>query len=103
MHLPELKPSNRSREYYSYSETLRAEVVKSFLFKGITSHRELDATILGLNPDITKGFESMNILHYLGLKKNFKNLFYGFGIDEAIEILKKDNQDFQTIIQLLKV
>ena len=103
MHLPELKLSNRSREYYSYSETLRAEVVKSFLFKNITNHRELDASILGLDSNITKGFESMNILHYLGLKKNFKNLFYGFKFDEAIEILKKSNQDFKTIIKLLEV
>ena len=41
-----------------------ANVVKAWLFDGLT-HRQIDDEILGL--DITKGFQSMGVLHFLGL------------------------------------
>jgi len=102
MRIPKLKPSNRSGEYYSYSKGVRAKIFEFFLFKGITKHRELDEKVLNLNSTQTKGFESMNILHYIGLKKDFKNLFLEISVREAISILEKDTQDFTELIEHLE-
>ena len=43
----------------------------------------------------------MDILHYLGLKKEFKGIFEGMEVPEAIELMKNDSQDFTYIIEFL--
>lgn len=43
----------------------------------------------------------MGVLHYLGLKKEFKGLFLGMNREAAIEQLAADHQDFRFIIELL--
>ena len=100
--IPELKKEKRSTEINRASETQISSIIKGWLFtqKGF---RELDEEILNLNRNETKGFHSMAICHYLGLKEEFKGIFEDLGIDKAIELLEKDSQDFTKIISYLKL
>ena len=71
--------------------------VGQWLFRDDVGHREMDSEILGLDPSISKGWQSMGVLHYLGPKAVQ-------GRDErreATELLAADNQDFRFIIELL--
>ena len=86
MKFPPIERTTRYREYNSYHLFLRAKVVYSYLFEGL-SNRALDKEILGLNPEKSKGWQSMGILHFLGLKNSHKNIFNGVDIDSAIECL----------------
>jgi 5-methylcytosine-specific restriction enzyme A len=102
MEIPTLKPSRRPREYDSYPADLRATVVRSFLFEG-QSHRTLDHEVLGLNSEKTNGFQSMNVLHYLGLIDDFKGLFADRTEAFAIEALNSNDQDFGRILECLSL
>lgn len=97
MNIPKLSPSNRIREYKSYSNELRSKVVKAWLFSNKT-HRELDEELLGFDRDLSRGYQSMGILHYLGLKADFHGLFINISEADAINELNSDNQDFSQII-----
>ena len=44
----------------------------------------------------------MGVLHCLGLNKEFKGVFKGVEISEAINAMKADSQDFSEIIQFLE-
>ena len=44
----------------------------------------------------------MGVLHYLGLKKEFKGIFHNSDLNQAISDLKSDEQDFSFIIELLE-
>ena len=96
--IPKLQPSGRSREYKDYSLLERSKVVKDFLFNG-EGHRQLDKKILGLDPKITKGFQSMGILHYLGLKKPFSGIFNNLTIADVSRLLTTDFQNFDLILE----
>ncbi|WP_416688333.1 MutH/Sau3AI family endonuclease [Candidatus Pseudothioglobus sp. Uisw_041] len=96
--IPKLQPSGREREFIKYELSVRSNIVKDFLFKGI-SHRELDENILGLDPTKSKGFQSMGILHYLGLKKPFSELFYNLSLERVNELLTEDFQDFDQVLE----
>lgn len=101
MKIPELKCSSRAREYNSYSESQRSAVVKAWLFDGMT-HREMDREILHLDSEHSHGFQSMGILHYIGLNKEFHGLFKGMAIEEAVRILEETgNPAYQEIIRIL--
>lgn len=97
--IPRLSPSDRSREYRLYHEDLRDKVIYYYLFKGM-SHRWIDENILDLNAEISKGYQAMGILRYLGLKEEHKGLFENANELEAIEILKKD-KDYGEIANAL--
>ncbi len=99
--LPELKPSARSREFNIYSDPQRSEVIKQWILYG-TAHRKLDEKVLGLDPVYSRGFQSMGILHYLGLKKEYQGIFTGKELEEAIIELEEDGQDFNQILFYLK-
>ena len=99
MIVPKLKPSGRDREFLKYNNKQRSEVVIGWLFKG-EDHRELDIKALSLGFK-TLGFQSMGILHYLGLKKEFKSIFKNHSIKESVSYLELDSQDFSEIIKLL--
>ena len=100
MLIPKLKPSGRDREFLKYTSKQRSEVLVGWIFKS-ENHRELDIKIL--DPGFKSlGFQSMSILHYLGLKKEFKGIFKNHTIFEAISILEADNQDFSEVIWLLE-
>jgi len=100
MKIPKLNPSSRSREFNQYSNSEKSLICKAWLFQGI-QHRELDRTILNLDPSVTKGFQSSGVLHYLGLDKEFKGIFNGSDLVEVLNLLEDDPQDFTTCIALL--
>lgn len=84
---PPLRQAGRGREYNQYSLDDHREVVYNYLFKGL-SHRALDRDVLGLDPLYSRGFQSMSILHFLGLVDTHKHFFEGWSIDEALAALK---------------
>lgn len=100
--IPSLQPSPRSREYDSYSELLRGEVIRAWVFEGRT-HRAIDAEVLGLDAVYSRGYQSMGILHHLGLKKGFQALLRDVTQEEAINLLISDSQDFGEIVRHLKL
>jgi 5-methylcytosine-specific restriction protein A len=100
--IPNIQKSKRSREWSNYSDQERAEVVKGWLFEGFT-HRELDEKILNLDASISRGYQSMDILHYLGLKRGFRGIFRQLSVEDAIQLLLTDTQDFSLIVSLLQM
>ncbi|MED3819023.1 HNH endonuclease [Priestia aryabhattai] len=95
-----LEPVNRSREYQLYNESTRDLIVYEYLFHSRT-HRWLDERILGLNPDESRGYQAMGILHFIGLKEKHKGIFKELGIQEAIRLLEQQDTDFSLVIQCL--
>ncbi len=75
-------------------------MIRGWLFTDKT-HRELDEEVLGLDRNISRGYQSMGILHFLGLKAEFHGLFNSIAEAQAIELFRADHQDFQTIISFL--
>jgi 5-methylcytosine-specific restriction protein A len=100
MMMPTIQKVSRKREFNSYDDHLKSEVIKGWLCDGLT-HRELDEDILGLSRKVSKGFQSMGILHFLGLKKEFSGIFRDVSLQYAVDIMSKDEQDFGQIIELL--
>ena len=86
MKIPPLDRTDRSREYNSYSTIIRANVIYLYLFEGL-SHRAIDEKVIGLDSTKSKGWQSMGILHFLGLKKPHKNIFNGINTNTAIASL----------------
>lgn len=84
---PPLQQAGRGREFNQYTIDDHREIVYNYLFKGL-SHRALDRDILGLDPLYSRGFQSMSILHFLGLVDIHKHFFEGFPIDDALSLLK---------------
>lgn len=102
MDIPELKRNSRDREYNNYGEMQRGQVVYALLFEGKT-HREIDRDVLNLDSDYTRGYQSMGILHYIGLGKEFRGLFHGMSVAEGISQLENAGKDeYQTVINLLQ-
>ena len=105
--LPKLERSGRSREFDSATPMQRNSVIRGWLFADDLDHRIMDEVYLGLDPKKSKGFQSMGILHYLGLKKEFKGIFKDsitddvYEEDVAIELMKNDPQDFSEILYYL--
>lgn len=100
--LPLLQPSGRKREFNVYEDNLKAKVIFAHLVNGLT-HRELDEAVLGLDKNKSKGLQSMNILHYLGLKAEYKGIFEGKVLVDLIEILTEQGQGYEGIVALLKL
>jgi hypothetical protein len=84
-----LKKSERIREYKDYPANVRGQIAYVFLREKVLGHRSLDQIYLGKDPAYTKGFQSMGILHHLGLVKIHHGIFKGFGIDEIIKETSK--------------
>jgi hypothetical protein len=102
MLIPKLIPSRRDREYKQRNFEEISQIVHTWLFTNDVGHREMDRDILGLDPLSSKGWQSMGVLHYMGLKKDFKGIFHNSDLNQAIEYLKSDEQDFSLIIELLE-
>ena len=102
MNIPELKPSTRSREYKKYSFEEISRIVKQWLLTADKGHRQLDRDILGIDPGYSKGWQSMGVLHFLGLKKEFKGAFKDFELSDVLKELKKNDQDFSQITKFLE-
>lgn len=99
MYLPPLQPSGRDREFKKYSDLQRYQVIIGHLMDGLT-HREMDERFLGLDSEESKGYQSMGILHYLGLKKAFKSVFKGFTLEQMFEELKSQ-KGYENIVAVL--
>ncbi|MFD2924485.1 HNH endonuclease [Halobacillus naozhouensis] len=97
----ELAPVSRSREYNLYSDSIRDKVVYESLFNSRT-RRWLDEHVIGLNPIESRGYQAMGILHFIGLKDKHKAIFKDLSINEAIQLLKKQNSDFSLVIESLQ-
>lgn len=100
MMMPKILKSGRAREFAFHDDQLKGEVTKGWLFEGLT-HRELDERVLGLDKTDSRGWQSMGILHFLGLKKEFSGIFHNLTFQEAIDVISQVEQDFGEIIQLL--
>ena len=102
MQIPKLDPSPRDREYKQRSFDEISKIVHTWLFRNDLGHREMDRDILYLNPQSSQGWQSMGVLHFLGLKKDFKGIFSGLYLNHALKHLREDEQDFSLIIELLE-
>lgn len=101
MNIPELKRSNRKREFDLYNQKQIDEIVYGYLFDAV-SHRNLDQGILELDSLESLGYQSMGILHYLGITKEFKGLFNDNQLEDTIELLSNINDnDYLEIIESL--
>jgi 5-methylcytosine-specific restriction enzyme A len=98
--IPKLEPSKRAREYNKYSNKDKDSIVYEYLFNAM-SHRGLDENILGISKDKKTGHESMNILHFIGLKDNHKGVFRDYSVTEAMDIMKQQDSDFELVIHSL--
>lgn len=101
MNIPILKRSDRKREYEYFSTEQHQAVVEAYLFKGM-SYKKIEEEVLGLNSDYFRGYRSMSILRYLGIRNEFKGLFRGMTIAQAVTELKQlANVDYEDIIAIL--
>jgi hypothetical protein len=102
MKIPKLQPSGRDREYKLRTFNEISQIIRTWLFRDDIGHREMDEEILELDSEYSLGLQSMNVLHYLGLKKDFKGLFVNTDLNTAIQELQNNEQDFELIIELLE-
>jgi hypothetical protein len=102
MNIPQLTPSTRDREYKEWNFDEISQIVHAWLFQNDVGHREIDRDILNLDPLSSKGWQSMGVLHFLGLKKEFKGIFVKVPLPQVVKLLEEDQQDFNFIIELLE-
>lgn len=88
INFPALERSPRYREWNTYTVDQRIEVIYSWLFNGLTT-RDIDFNILKLNPNKSKGYQSMGILHYIGLKRVHQGFFKDIPEFDALYLLQK--------------
>ena len=81
MQIPKLANEERRREFNDYTHEEHVKVIKAYLFDGM-SHRKIDRMILNLDDSYTRGWQSMGILHYLGIRDPFKGLFKGMDVKD---------------------
>ncbi len=102
MKIPKLQRSNRSREYDGCDQDTRDKIIFSYLFEG-TSHRQLDDKYVKIDSDYSRGWQSMGVLHYLGVRNDFKGIFSKANIDDAIyELESLNDTEYNQIIDSLK-
>ena len=95
MNSPLLRPSRRSREYKLYSNEKKSKIIIGWLFTDHKHHRGLDSEVPELDSGISRGNQSVGVLHHLGLKKGFKDIFYWGAV---IQINTQLNQTVSIII-----
>lgn len=100
MNLPPLDPERRAREYNSYDLAARGRVVRAWLFEGATT-RAIDEEVLDRNSSYSRGYQSMGILHHLGLKKAYQGLFIGKTVDEVVARMRDEGPSFSRVIEHL--
>ena len=91
MRLPELEVNSRDREFRHYSRDLRETIVMKYLFEGLSS-RELDRTVLGLDSNKSKGYQSWAVLRHYGFGDGFKGIFSGMSVCRAMEEIPLDGR-----------
>lgn len=88
---PEVVADSRDREFRHYSRTQREEIVMRYLFEGLSS-RKLDETVLGLDGNKSKGYQSWGVLRHYGFGEDFKGIFHGKSVKEAMDTIPSDEQ-----------
>ncbi|MXQ51337.1 DUF3883 domain-containing protein [Salinicoccus hispanicus] len=89
----------RLKEFNSFNEKEKAEVVYSYLFKGL-SHRKLEEEILDKH---NHGYAAMNILHHYGIISKHKYIFREKSLQAVIKLLETDKlKEYTTIKNLLE-
>ncbi|MFY7953150.1 MAG: HNH endonuclease, partial [Armatimonadaceae bacterium] len=78
----------------------RKAVVEGWLFQGATN-RDLDEQILGLDRDVSHGYQSMGILHFLGLRREAQGLFKSVPFRDAIELMRM-RADWDAVVSHLE-
>ena len=66
--LSPLYRKSRDREYNKYPPHIRGWIACEYLRRPNFSHRQIDYEILKLDPVVSKGWQSMGVLHYQGLR-----------------------------------
>lgn len=97
---PSLEPTEREREYVSYKQSVRDVVVFEYLFNS-KSHRRLDENILGLDSKESKGYQSMGILHFIGLRDIHKGFFKEDNLLDAINLLEDQGDELRIVVDSL--
>lgn len=101
MNIPILKRDDRKREYEYFSTEQHQAVVDAYLFKGM-SFRQIERDVLKLDSDYFRGWRARSILRYLGIESEFKGLFRGMTVAQAVAELKQTtNVDYEDIIAIL--
>ena len=80
---PPLSPCERNREFDCYSDFERASVVYNWLFT-TNGYREMDKICLNIDGQASRGWQSMGIAHFLGLRKQHKSFFFGWTLERAL-------------------
>ena len=86
INFPDLIRSKRRREFDTYSDVERSSVLYHFLFLGFSS-RELDKKILGLDSNLSRGWQSWGILQFLGLSAKHRGAFMNNSHSEVLSFL----------------
>ncbi|MBM7587933.1 hypothetical protein JOC86_004508 [Bacillus pakistanensis] len=98
---PPLQPRDRNREFNQYDKDIRSKVIFEYLFNERT-HRWLDENIIKLDPAYSRGYQSMGILHHLGLRDTHKGIFMDINIEEGIKLLSRvEHENIKTIVESL--
>ncbi|SFE31447.1 HNH endonuclease [Alteribacillus iranensis] len=101
INFPALIPGKRKREFELYDMDIHSKVVFEYLFNK-RSHRWLDENVINISPEYSRGFQSMGILHYIGLRDTHRGIFNGISIEEAINILLPNkDRNIQYIVKTL--
>jgi 5-methylcytosine-specific restriction enzyme A len=80
-----LDRSIRSREYNQYPSHTRGRIAFEFLTRVSFKHREIDKEILGLDPLVSRGWQSMGILHFQGLKHIHSGALEGYSFEAVVD------------------
>jgi len=94
MKIPTLNFKGSKKLGNKYSKDQQSNVLKKWLFDGLPT-RTIDSKILGLDAKKSKGFQSMSVLHFFGLKKEFQGIFKEQNISQAIKFFKADVSKFK--------
>ncbi|MFD2046459.1 HNH endonuclease [Ornithinibacillus salinisoli] len=94
---PTLKPNSRNREYNNYDIDIHSKVIFEYLFNE-RSHRWIDENVINIDPNYSRGYQSMGILHFIGLQDTHKGIFNGISVDEAIRLLSTINDNNVEVI-----
>ena len=104
MDLQPLRPQEkkRAREFLTYNDIERARIVYGYLFEG-QSTRSLDRTVLGLDPAVSRGYQSHNVLRYLGIAGVHKQACRDVSLDTVIDRLNGWGPDWMHVAYYLDV
>ena len=101
MNIPILVRDDRKREYEYFSSEQHQNVVAAYLFKGM-SFRQIESNVLNLDSDYFRGWRVRSILRYLGIGAEFKGLFKGMTVAQAVDELKQvADGDYEDLIAIL--